>query len=54
MTMKNTVFWDVTPCGSCKNRQTISLPVELSIKCEVGSGQDMAKKSQDVILELTS
>jgi hypothetical protein len=18
--MKNTVFWDVTPCGSCKNR----------------------------------
>jgi hypothetical protein len=20
MTMKNAVFWDVTPCGSCKNR----------------------------------
>jgi hypothetical protein len=19
-TMKNAVFWDVTPCGSCKNR----------------------------------
>jgi hypothetical protein len=19
VTMKNTVFWDVTPCGSCKN-----------------------------------
>jgi hypothetical protein len=19
--MKNAVFWDVTPCGSCKNRQ---------------------------------
>jgi hypothetical protein len=19
--MKNTVFWDVTPCGSCKNRR---------------------------------
>jgi hypothetical protein len=21
MTMKNCVFWDVTPCGSCKNRR---------------------------------
>jgi hypothetical protein len=21
VTMKNTVFWDVTPCGSCKNRR---------------------------------
>jgi hypothetical protein len=20
LTMKNAVFWDVTPCGSCKNR----------------------------------
>jgi hypothetical protein len=20
VTMKNVVFWDVTPCGSCKNR----------------------------------
>jgi hypothetical protein len=20
MTMKNAIFWDVTPCGSCKNR----------------------------------
>jgi hypothetical protein len=20
VTMKNAVFWDVTPCGSCKNR----------------------------------
>jgi hypothetical protein len=20
VTMKNDVFWDVTPCGSCKNR----------------------------------
>jgi hypothetical protein len=20
VTMKNNVFWDVTPCGSCKNR----------------------------------
>jgi hypothetical protein len=20
MTMRNAVFWDVTPCGSCKNR----------------------------------
>jgi hypothetical protein len=20
-TMKNGVFWDVTPCGSCKNRR---------------------------------
>jgi hypothetical protein len=19
--MKNSVFWDVTPCGSCKNRR---------------------------------
>jgi cytidine deaminase len=22
VTMKNGVFWDVTPCGSCKNRLT--------------------------------
>jgi hypothetical protein len=21
--MKNRVFWDVTPCGSCKNRRLI-------------------------------
>jgi hypothetical protein len=21
MAMKNGVFWDVTPCGSCKNRR---------------------------------
>jgi hypothetical protein len=21
VTMKNYVFWDVTPCGSCKNRR---------------------------------
>jgi hypothetical protein len=21
MTMKNAVFWDVTPCSSCKNRR---------------------------------
>jgi hypothetical protein len=21
VTMKNTVFWDFTPCGSCKNRR---------------------------------
>jgi hypothetical protein len=21
VTMKNDVFWDVTPCGSCKNRR---------------------------------
>jgi hypothetical protein len=21
VTMKNAVFWDVTPCGSCKNRR---------------------------------
>jgi hypothetical protein len=21
MTMKNGVFWEVTPCGSCKNRR---------------------------------
>jgi hypothetical protein len=21
VTVKNTVFWDVTPCGSCKNRR---------------------------------
>jgi hypothetical protein len=21
VTMKNAMFWDVTPCGSCKNRR---------------------------------
>jgi hypothetical protein len=21
VTMKNTVFWDMTPCGSCKSRR---------------------------------
>jgi hypothetical protein len=21
VTMKNAIFWDVTPCGSCKNRR---------------------------------
>jgi hypothetical protein len=24
MTMKNAVFWNVTECGSCKNREIIS------------------------------
>jgi hypothetical protein len=23
VTMKNGVFWDVTPCGSCKNRRSV-------------------------------
>jgi hypothetical protein len=23
VTMKNGVFWDVTPCGSCKNRRSL-------------------------------
>jgi hypothetical protein len=23
VTMKNYVFWDVTPCGSCKNRRFV-------------------------------
>jgi hypothetical protein len=23
MTMKNAIFWDVTPCGSCKNRRSV-------------------------------
>jgi hypothetical protein len=22
VTMKNAIFWDVTPCGSCKNRRS--------------------------------
>jgi hypothetical protein len=25
LTMKNGVFWDVTPCGSCKNRRLNTL-----------------------------
>jgi hypothetical protein len=25
VTMKDTVFWDVTPCGSCKNRRSASI-----------------------------
>jgi hypothetical protein len=25
VTVKNAVFWDVTPCGSCKNRQHASV-----------------------------
>jgi hypothetical protein len=27
--MKNSVFWDVTPCGSCKNRSfgELSAPI---------------------------
>jgi hypothetical protein len=33
---------------------TISLPVELSIECEVGSGQYVAEKSQDVLFKVTS
>jgi hypothetical protein len=23
VTMKNVIFWDVTPCGSCKNLQKL-------------------------------
>jgi hypothetical protein len=23
VTMKNAVFWDLTPCGSCKNRHSV-------------------------------
>jgi hypothetical protein len=25
LTLKNGVFWDVTPCGSCKNRRFVTL-----------------------------
>jgi hypothetical protein len=25
---KNSLFWDVSPCGSCKNRSFVSLPCE--------------------------
>jgi hypothetical protein len=33
---------------------TISLPVELSIECEIRSGQDAAEESKDVFFEVTS
>jgi hypothetical protein len=29
--MKNGVFWDVTPCGSCKNRSVRRLLVTVSV-----------------------
>jgi hypothetical protein len=29
--MKNVVFWDVTPCGSCKNRSVRRLLVTASV-----------------------
>jgi hypothetical protein len=29
--MKNAVFWDVTPCGSCKNRSVLRLLVTANV-----------------------
>jgi hypothetical protein len=31
ITMKNTVFWDATPCGSYKNRRVIRLLVTANV-----------------------
>jgi hypothetical protein len=31
VTMKNGIFWDVTPCGSCKNRSVCRLLVTASV-----------------------
>jgi hypothetical protein len=31
LTMKDGVFWDATPCGSCKNRSVRRLPVKASV-----------------------
>jgi hypothetical protein len=25
VTMKNVVFWDVSPCGSCRNRRFVGM-----------------------------
>jgi hypothetical protein len=31
VTMKNGVFWDVTPCGSCKNHSVRQLLVTANV-----------------------
>jgi hypothetical protein len=32
VTMKNCVFWDVTPCGSCKNIQEDTIIIVTAVK----------------------
>jgi hypothetical protein len=52
-TLKNGVFWDVTPCGSCKNRRTLrrlllaasvvpSSPILVTLKKALGSSETSA------------
>jgi hypothetical protein len=36
VTMKNGVFWDVTPCGSCKNRVSEELSVSFISVTRIG------------------
>jgi hypothetical protein len=40
--MKNGVFWDVTPCGSCKNRRFggTSLPTLVTLMKEAQSSSE--------------
>jgi hypothetical protein len=35
-TMKNIVFWDVTPCGSCKNRRFGEPSASIARVTEIG------------------
>jgi hypothetical protein len=32
--MKNAIFWDVTPCGSCKNLQRASVAILVTLMME--------------------
>jgi hypothetical protein len=36
-TLKNCVFWDLTPCGSCKNRRFGGLSDSLGISSQLAS-----------------
>jgi hypothetical protein len=43
--MKNAVFWNVTPCGSCKNRRVGGT---YRLHCQGGENQQQRRnKSQD-------
>jgi hypothetical protein len=48
VTMKNAVFWDVMPCGSCKNRR---FGVTYHLHCHQGDdGGDMSPPPETLVL----
>jgi hypothetical protein len=50
VTMKNGVFWDVTPCGSCKNCSSeTSLPAYKTLWCHKPEKNNMSNHIRECL-----